>query len=143
MQSKIIVDTGLIVAILDQRDDYHNWAVQQWGNLAKPLVTCEAVITESCFILKDVYGGYEAVMKLIERGTITIDFNLNNEVTVIRELMSRYSSVPMSFADACLVRMSELIKASSILTLDSDFLIYRKNRNQTIEVIIPDELNLK
>lgn len=82
-------------------------------------------------------------MGLVESQRIIIPFVFTEEVKPIRELMSRYSSVPMSFADACLVRMSELIKASCILTLDSDFLIYRRHRNQTIDVIIPDELNLK
>ncbi|MEA5510338.1 PIN domain-containing protein [Crocosphaera sp. UHCC 0190] len=138
MQSKIILDTGVLVAILDKSDDFHPWAVQQWENLAKPLLTCEAVITESCFILQDVYGGEDAIMKLIERGTITIDFCLNTEIKSIRELMNRYQSVPMSFADACLVRMSELINNSIILTLDSDFYIYRKHRKETINLIIPN-----
>jgi predicted nucleic acid-binding protein len=59
-------------------------------------------------------------MALIERGTIKIDFYFNDEVKVIRELMQRYQSVPMSFADACLVRMSELIGGSSVVTLDAE-----------------------
>jgi predicted nucleic acid-binding protein len=58
----------------------------------------------------------------------------------IDELMKQYESVPMSFADGCLVRMSELISGSSILTLDSDFQIYRKNRNEAIALLISDEL---
>ncbi|MFM7278404.1 MAG: pilus assembly protein [Microcystis aeruginosa] len=77
-------------------------------------------------------------MALVERGTIQIDFRLNDEVKPIRDLMQRYQSVPMSFADACLVRMSELIAGSSVLTLDSDFHIYRKNRREIIDLIIPD-----
>ena len=46
----------------------------------------------------------------------------------------------MLLADACLVRMSELISGSLILTLDSDFRIYRKNRNEAIDLIIPVDL---
>jgi predicted nucleic acid-binding protein len=53
--------------------------------------------------------------------------------------MQRYASVPMSLADACLVRMSEVYENSQIITLDSDFTIYRKQRNQTIPVIMPNE----
>jgi predicted nucleic acid-binding protein len=53
-------------------------------------------------------------------------------------LMQRYESVPMSLADACLVRMSEIYPNSSILTLDSDFTIYRKHRHQIIPLIMPD-----
>ncbi|MEM1169177.1 MAG: hypothetical protein AAGJ08_08940 [Cyanobacteria bacterium P01_H01_bin.35] len=63
-----------------------------------------------------------------------------DEITIIRELMQKYQSVHKSFTDACLVRMSELISGSSLLTLDSDFRIYRKNKTEIIDVIIPDEL---
>jgi len=138
MLKRVILDTGVLVAVLDRSDNYHNWAIQQWEKVAKPLLTCEAVITESCFILQDVYGSEDAIMSLIERGTIKIDFSLNDEVKVIRELRQRYQSVPMSFADACLVRMTELIESISVLTLDSDFYIYRKNRREMIDAIIPD-----
>ncbi len=60
MRRKIILDTGVLVAILDKSDSHHNWAVQEWGNIAKPVFTCEAVISEACFILKDIYGGKDA-----------------------------------------------------------------------------------
>jgi predicted nucleic acid-binding protein len=86
MLKRVILDTGVLVAVLDRSDNYHNWAIQQWEKVAKPLLTCEAVITESCFILQDVYGSEDAIMSLIERGTIKIDFSLNDEVKVIREL---------------------------------------------------------
>ncbi len=137
MLRNIILDTGVLVAILDQSDQYHNWSIKQWENIEKPLWTCEAVISESCFILQDVYGGEDAIMALVERGTIEINFNLNREIKLIRNLMKIYQSVPMSFADACLVRMTELILGSSILTIDSDFYIYRKNKKEVIDIIIP------
>ena len=70
---------------------------------------------------------------------ISLRISLSEEVAAIGELLARYQSVPMSVADACLVRMSELYSESALLTLDSDFLIYRKNRNQTIPVIVPNE----
>ena len=53
--------------------------------------------------------------------------------------MQQYQSVPMSVADACLVRMSELDRNSSVLTLDPDFLIYRRNRSQNIPTIMPSK----
>jgi len=51
--------------------------------------------------------------------------------------MARYQSVPMSFADACLVRMSELWPKTPVFTLDSDFRIYRRNKRQSIPLIAP------
>ncbi len=68
MGRKVILDTGVFVAILDKSDRYYNWAVKEWGNIAKPVFTCEAVISEACFILKDVYGGKDAVIGLVSSG---------------------------------------------------------------------------
>ncbi|NES66061.1 MAG: PIN domain-containing protein [Okeania sp. SIO2D1] len=140
MRIKVILDTGVLVAILDKSDRHYNWALKQWANIAKPVLTCEAVISEACFILKDVYGGKDAIIGLVSSGYVEVPFHFSDEVTAVRELMKKYQSVPMSFADACLVRMSELIPGSSLLTLDSDFRIYRKNQTEVIDVIIPDEL---
>ncbi len=140
MRRKVILDTGVLVAILDKSDRYYDWAVKEWRNIAKPGFTCEAVISEACFILKDVYGGKDAVINLVSSGCVEVPFHLKDEVTIVPELMKKYQYVPMSFADACLVRISELISGSSLLTLDSDFRIYRKNKTEIIDVIIPDEL---
>ncbi|MBP0016756.1 MAG: PIN domain-containing protein [Cyanobacteria bacterium SBLK] len=140
MRRNIILDTGVLVAVLDKSDRYHTWAVEQWSTIAKPVITCEAVISEACFLLQRVYGGENAIMGLVSRGYVEVPFHFNSEVNAIAELMQKYKTVPMSFADACLVRMSELITGSSVLTLDSDFRIYRKNRTEAISVIIPDEL---
>jgi len=104
------------------------------------LLTCEAVLLEACFLLRNVYGGSQAVISLINTGVIQIPFRLDEEVGLIGELLARYTSVPMSLADACLVRMAEQYTASMVLTLDSDFRIYRKHRNQTISVIMPNNV---
>ncbi|MEA5467556.1 type II toxin-antitoxin system VapC family toxin [Spirulina sp. 06S082] len=140
MQRNVILDTGVLVAVLDKSDRYHTWAVERWSTIVKPVFTCEAVISESCFLLQGVYGSDDAIMGLVRCGYVKVPFHFNDEVSAIAELMQKYKSVPMSFADACLVRMSELIAGSSTLTLDSDFRIYRKNRTEVITVIIPDEL---
>ncbi|MFN6487461.1 MULTISPECIES: hypothetical protein [unclassified Nostoc] len=77
-------------------------------------------------------------MSLLDTGLIQIPFRLSDEIGTVRELLKRYQNVPMSLADACLVRMSELINGSSVLTLDSDFRVYRKNKNEMIDLIIAD-----
>ena len=131
-----IIDTGVIVALLNKNDDYHQWAISQWKQVQAPAITCEAVISESCFLLKATYL-QEILMSMIEAGAIKTQFQFENNVTKIQELMLRYGSVPMSFADACLVRMAEENPEYAILTIDSDFTIYRKNRSQTIPIITP------
>jgi len=138
MKSAIIIDTSTLVAFVDKSDDFHQWTVEQWKRLHPPLFTCEAVVAESCFLLQNVYGGENAILSLLELEIVKIPFHLNEDVTAIKLLMKQYQAVPMSLADACLVRMSELIRGSSVFTLDSDFRIYRQYTNQIIPVVMPE-----
>jgi predicted nucleic acid-binding protein len=119
---------------------YHSWANKEVANLAYPFFTCEAVISETCFLLRDFYGGEDTIMSLLDTGLIQISFRLSDEIRTVRELLNRYQNVPMFLTDACLVRISELISGSSVLTLDSDFRVYRKNKNEIVDVIIADEI---
>jgi uncharacterized protein len=139
MTATIILDTGVLIAFLMPKDKFHTWAVSQLSQVTAPVITSEAVITEACFLAQRIYQGQETILKLIEQGHITIPFTLNQEIQAIKDLMKRYASVPMSLADACLVRMSEIYEDSLILTLDSDFTIYRKHRNQYISLIMPND----
>lgn len=133
-----IADTGVIVGLIYQKDQWHEWTVEQSKNLAPPFFTCEAVITEACFLLHNVSDGEQKVLGMVADGYLQIDFSLTDEVAVIKSLMKKYENVPMSFADACLVRMSELIENSIVFTIDSDFLIYRKDKKKEIPLIFPD-----
>lgn len=96
------------------------------------------MIIEACFLLRNTYNGQEIIFSLLKTGRIQIPFRLDENLEAVDELMKRYQSVPMSLADACLVRMTELYSGSELLTLDSDFSIYRKNRNQEIAIINPN-----
>lgn len=140
MSKSVILDTGVLVAFLMPSDKHHHWAVSSLQEAKYPVLTCEAVLTETCFLLQRIQSGREKVLQLVKQGYIKISFCLSDEIEPIESLMQRYQSVPMSLADACLVRMSEIYTQSSVITLDSDFRIYRKNRNQEISVIMP-ELN--
>jgi uncharacterized protein len=137
MSRQILLDTGPLVAFINPRNNFHEWAVTEWSTSSVPFLTCEAVITEACFLLRNIYRGEEEVRNLLETEIIHIPFCLTDEVAAIRQFLIRYQSVPMSIADACLVRMAELYSEYVVLTLDSDFNIYRKNRDRPIETIIP------
>jgi predicted nucleic acid-binding protein len=136
----IILDTGTLIAILSETDNYHYWSIQQLADLKGPLITCEAIITEASFLLKKRTTQEPAILlEMGHKGVIEVAFHLNNdEAKNIEQLTIKYTNVPMSFADACLVRMAEQYLNSTILTLDSDFRVYRKNGNQIIPVIMPD-----
>ncbi|CAG1020110.1 hypothetical protein DOJK_00097 [Patescibacteria group bacterium] len=137
MKKQVIIDTGVLVAYLSEADNYHAWAVKQLEQISPPLLTCEAVITEACFLLYRNTGTAEVIIELLQEGLLKIVFNLADESRTIIKLMHKYKNVPMSLADACLVRMTELYPQSELLTLDSDFYIYRKHNNQPISLIIP------
>ena len=134
---KIIADTGVIVAYLDKRDEWHDWTLEQIRILPAPYSVCESVITESCFLLDHLHNGKNNVLAMLKAGFLAIDFSLSDEVETVQTLIKKYDNVPMSLADACLVRMSELIDDSVVFTLDSDFHIYRKNGKSKISLIIP------
>ena len=137
MTSKVILDTGPLVALLNRREGQHAWVKAQLAELEPPLLTCEAVLSEACFLLRNTHGGQAAVMATPSSGLVDVTFSLEEHVQNVTELMERFSSLPMSLADACIVRMAETLKDSSVLTFDSDFLIYRKNRNESIAIISP------
>lgn len=132
---RLIVDTGPIVALLNANDARHEWTRDILDRVEPPLLTCEAVISEACFLVRRIRGGQDAVLDLVARGVLSVCFSLTTEIVAVRKLVTRYSNVPMSLADACLVRMSELDDKAAILTLDSDFGIYRRNRRQAIPTI--------
>ena len=137
MLKAVIVDSGPLVAFFNRNDRFHQWAKEEWTGIAPPLLTCEAVLAETCFLLRHLPGGSRAVLELVNRGVIQTPFQLENEAQSIMSLISRYSDIPMSLADACLVRMAEHHPQSRVLTLDGDFLIYRKNDRRVIPVLIP------
>lgn len=135
MSGPILLDTGPLVAFLRRRDRYHQWTVEQFARIRPPALTCEPVLTEACFLMRDLPKGCESVLKLLETGLIRVAFELQNELAQIRKLVAQYASVPMSLADACLVRMSEQHSGSVVLTINGDFSIYRKHGRQVIPLI--------
>lgn len=106
-------------------------------DLSAPLVTCEAVIAESCHLLRDCPGAPEAVLQNVERGAFRIAFRLPDNATAVRRLISRYRNVPMDLADACLVAMANDLGTGEIMTLDTDFSVYRWGRNRPFENLLP------
>jgi len=135
--TSVIVDTGPLVALLNRRERHHAWAVETMDLIEPPIFTCDAVLSEACFLLQNVKGGSDAVLQLVARGIVRSDFRVMAELDALRALMKKFASVPMSLADACLVRMSELSQRTVVLTLDSDFKIYRRNKRQVVPTITP------
>jgi len=121
MRSQVIVDTGILVALIDCRDRHHTWVKEQLTQITPPLITCEAVISESWFLLQRVKKGQETLLQLLANRHVKIEFDLDAELETVSALLTRYKSVPVSLADAELVRLAELHPNSFVFTLDSDF----------------------
>lgn len=134
-----LVDTGPLVAVLNRRDRHHGWAKGHLGRLAPPLLTCEAVLSEASYLLGHSSQGGRALLAMVERGAVRVDFRLQEEASRVRALMQRYATVPMALADACLVRMAELHADATVWTVDGDFRIYRKNGREVIPTLLPQD----
>lgn len=137
MSRLVLLDTGPLVAFLNRQDDYHDWAESQLSDVSPPMMTCEPVLSEACFLVRRIRGGPQRVVDLVRRQALVTPFRLDDHATRIADLLARYSDVPMSLADACLVRMSEVYTESVVMTLDSDFRVYRRNGRQVIPTIMP------
>jgi uncharacterized protein len=134
----ILLDTGPLVAVVNEREHSHPWAVEQASQLPVPYLTCEPVLTEACFLLRKLPRALQKIFELLERRQIVIPFRIDEESATISRLLDKYSNVPISLADACLVRMSEQHPQGTVWTLDSDFKIYRKSNRQVIPLVFPE-----
>ena len=132
-----IIDTGPLVALLVGDDRLHSWAVEQSKEAPPFVFTCEAVISEALFLLKRNGHAADDLFGLVDVGFLRIDFDFHEEYMRVRELMRRYRDRPMSYADACLVRMAELHRGASIWTLDRDFQFYRMHRRRALTLKAP------
>lgn len=137
MTREVLLDTGPLVAFLDRRDSYHEWAKEQFAAFRAPLLTNEPVLAEACHLLRRVRGGKAAVIALARSGAVRIPFRLEQQVAPVESLLRKYDSVPMSLADACLVRMTEIQPETEVLTLDADFSLYRRHGRRVIATIMP------
>lgn len=135
MRKEVLLDTGPLVAFLNRRDAHHDWARAHWQQLRPPMLTNESVLSEASFLLQEFGGDPDAILDLLEREVIRISFDLGHQVTAVRKLLRKYRSTPMSLADACLVRMSELVSEPTVFTLDSDFSVYRRHGRQVIPLL--------
>ena len=135
MAGNVLVDAGFLVALLSRRDSHHQWAVTQSPGHAPPWRTCEAVLSETIHLLDA--RGVPAIGALLRRRALLLAFNLDNDMEPVLKLLQKYRDVPMSLADACLVRMTETLPNPVILTTDSDFRIYRRHSRQMVPCVMP------
>ena len=137
MAANVLVDTSFLVAFLNRRDSDHRWATAQAAKSNFPWKTCEPVLSETFYILGP--RGAPPLIDLLTTRTLVCAFQIGESIDDVLDLLEKYADVPMSLADACLVRMTEILPDPALLTTDSDFRIYRRNNRQTIPCLSPRE----
>ena len=135
--TRIIIDSGPLVAYFNRRDRWHRWAADQMAALNPPLVTCEPVLTEACFLIQRAGGRPADLMRKVVQRSLEIGIDVEDDASGIETLMHRYADTPMSLADACLVRLTERFADCRLFTLDTDFEHYRRNGRQVIPLLNP------
>jgi predicted nucleic acid-binding protein len=135
MARSVLVDSGVLVALLHRRDQHHAWAATHAATQPQPWWTCEAALSEAFFLLGQ--RGLEPLLQLIERGAVRVAVNTADDPKATAMLMRRFKEVPMSLADAGLVRLSEMLPDPVVVTTDSDFRIYRRFGRQAIPLLMP------
>jgi predicted nucleic acid-binding protein len=131
-----ICDTGPLVGYLNRRDPYHAWAVATMKQVRAPMLTCEPVLTEALYFLREDKADIDPLFQLLERGALRLALDLSAHWQRVRTLMRRYKG--MDLADASIVVMTELHPKSQVLTIDrQDFSVYRRNDRQVIDFVAP------
>jgi predicted nucleic acid-binding protein len=130
----LLVDTGPIVALMDRSEPHHEDVLELLTTTEETLVTCEAVVAEACHILRRFRGASRDLLKDIDRNRFEVPYRLADRCNEVSRLLQKYADVPMDLADACLVDLANALNTGKILTLDSDFRIYRWGRNRAFEL---------
>jgi predicted nucleic acid-binding protein len=130
---KVIADTGFLVALLEVRDQHHTWAQEIAENIEWPALTCESVLSETAFQVRSS----ELPLQMLQDGTLQLAFDCAGDLDHLRDLASRYADRKPDLADLCLIRMSELYPRHTLLTIDEDFRVYRRNKREAIPLLSP------
>jgi len=133
---KGIADTGFLVAFVSRNDRHHDWAVSLAKDQAEPLLTCEAVLSETAFHL----GSSGTALALVNQRLIELAFDCSEHIPQLAALAKRFSDQKPDLADLCLIRMSELYPSHKLITTDrEDFSVYRRNKREFIPLVCPPD----
>jgi predicted nucleic acid-binding protein len=134
---KAIADTGFLVAFGNRTDLHHAWALQIAQRVTEPLLTCEAVLAETAFHLRNA----SLVLRFVQDGLVRPAFPVADHIPRLAELAVRYADRAPDLAHLCLIRLSELYPKHPVITTDLvDFRIYRRGRREAIPLIHPPKL---
>jgi uncharacterized protein len=131
----VLLDTSVIVALLDRSERFHKACASAVQSLDEPLIICEAVIAESCYLLRNLLGAPEAILDNVATGIFQVPFQLSREISGLKNVLRKYRDRHIDLADACLICLASEFETVDILTLDGDFTIYRWGRNKSFRLM--------
>lgn len=131
---KNILDAGPLIAALNRQDEHHRWACEILERLGPPFYSCPEAMAEAAAMT----GQPAAIVEMIQSEEIILAFDLSEQTAGVLSLLKKYADRDMDLADACIVRMTELVRDCRVVTLDRlDFAVYRRNGRDLIPVIAP------
>jgi uncharacterized protein len=129
-----ILDAGPLIAALSRQDEHHAWACEILKRLGPPFYTCPEAMAEAAALSGQPAG----IVEMIHSQEIALAFNLGDQTAAVLALLRKYSDRQMDLADACIVRMTELMRDCQVITLDrADFTVYRRNGRDVIPIVAP------
>ncbi|MDJ1176476.1 type II toxin-antitoxin system VapC family toxin [Roseofilum capinflatum] len=137
----IIVDSGILVAYYSARDRYHQQVRVFFERCTSHLVTTTACVTEVVWLLSPNWRTQNEFLRDMARELYESIPLVPEDCLRIAELNERYASLPGDFADLSLIAISERLDIPAIATLDSDFDVYRRYRNQAFDRVFRPELS--
>jgi uncharacterized protein len=132
-----IVDTGPLVAFFDRAERHHRWIAQPRRGNRSATPRLRPGAHRSAISARALSEGTGRLFELLQNGALSIVFRIEEHVGALRRLLQKYRDSPMSLADACVVRMAEIYDRHAVLTLDSDFSVYRKHGRVPLTLIHP------
>ena len=133
---RILIDSGPIIALFDSSDKYHQLCINFIKNNPHQLLTTLASVTEALHLLDFNRNAQTDCLSWIISGAVKVEEIDHEDLIRIKELIIKYADMPMDFADACLVRLGEKYNIAEVATIDSDFDIYRLNKNKTFCTVL-------
>jgi len=127
-----LIDAGPLIALFNRNDKYHLKIKEFIKNYSDKLITTWPVITEVSHMLDFNIQTQIDFLTWIQLGAVEVQEIDNQDLTRIIELSKKYSDVPMDLADASLVVLSERLNIKEIITIDSDYYIYRTINKEMI-----------
>ncbi len=133
---KILIDSGPLIALFDRNDMYHTASVEFIKANHSELVTTIASITETLHLLNFNRNAQIDFLSWLNAGAVTIEPITADDLFSIKELIIKYSDLPMDFSNACLVLLGDKLNINRVATIDRDFDVYRLKGKKPFTILI-------